>query len=116
VYPAQKIRPDSSEEISMLELRSPDFLSTDFLVHRKGKSFAVWPADVDDQDDPIKVLINAETLAGTAIDSGRIKTAMEKHREIIEQLARDSYKPGDREVVVDDNLRRLMDDAIRSLP
>ena len=74
----------------MLELRSPDFLSTDFLVHRKGKSFAVWPADVDDQDDPIKVLINAET----AIDSGRIKTAMEKHREIIEQLARDSYRKG----------------------
>jgi hypothetical protein len=48
----------------MLELRSPDFLSTDFLVHRKGKSFAVWPADVDDQDDPIKVLVNAETLPG----------------------------------------------------
>jgi len=103
----------------MLELRSPDFLnpmSTDFLVHRKGKSFAVWPADVDDQDDPVKVLVNAETLAGTAIDSGRIKTAMEKHREIIEQLARDSYKPGDREVVIDDNLRRLMDDAIKLLP
>jgi hypothetical protein len=52
----------------MLELRNPDFLSTDFLVHRKGKSFAVWPADVDDQDDPINVLVNAETLAGTAID------------------------------------------------
>jgi hypothetical protein len=43
----------------MLELRSPDFLnpvSADFLVHRDDKSFAVWPADVDDQDDPIKVL------------------------------------------------------------
>ena len=41
---------------------------------------------------------------------------MEKHREIIERLARDYYKPGDREVVIDDNLRRLMDDAIRFLP
>jgi hypothetical protein len=50
--PPQTIRPDSSEEISMLELRNPDFLSTDFLVRRKGKSFAVWPADVDDQDAP----------------------------------------------------------------
>jgi hypothetical protein len=90
------------EEISMLKLKSPDLLnpvSTDFLVHRKGKSFAVWPADVDDQDAPIKVLVNAETLAGTAVDNGRIKTAMEKHREIIEQLTRDYYKPGDREVV-----------------
>jgi hypothetical protein len=100
----------------MLELRSSDLLGADFLIHQNGKSFAVWPADVDDQDDPIKALVNAETLAGTTIDGGRIKTAMEKHREIIEQLARGSYKPGDREVVVDDNLRRLMDDAIRSLP
>jgi hypothetical protein len=59
----------------MLESRNPDFLnpiSTDFLVHRNGKSFAVWLADVDDQDVPIKVLVNAETLAGTAIDSGRM--------------------------------------------
>ena len=71
----------------MLELRSSDFLSTDFLVHRKGKSFAVWPADVDDPDDPIKVLINAETLAGTVIDSGRIKTAMPRdHRAACARL------------------------------
>ena len=104
----------------MLELRSPDLLNptrTDFLVDRDGKSFAVWPAEVDDQDEPVKVLVNAETLAGTAIDIGRVKTAMEKHREFIEQLAQKKYKPGDREVVLNDNdLRRPMDDAIESSP
>jgi hypothetical protein len=80
----------------MLKLKNSDFLSTDFLVHRKGKSFAVCPGDVDDQDDPIKVLVMPRHWPGLGNGGPRVTITVKTFARLAEAAGALAHERGAR--------------------
>jgi hypothetical protein len=94
--------------MSDLERNSPP-------VRLQGRLYAPWSADVDGQR--VLVLIDIEGIAGKTVVMEQITAALNRHRNLIEQLARTTHKPGVRRLFLDrQHLERVMNDAIRSAP
>jgi hypothetical protein len=94
--------------MSDLERNSPP-------VRLEGKLYAPWSADVNGQT--VVVLIDIEGLAGKTVIIEQISAALNRHRNLIEQLASATHKPGDCRVFLDrQELERVMSDAVRSAP
>jgi hypothetical protein len=70
----------------------------------KDVNYCVWPADVGSK----RVLVRINTLElgdhdgrPIGIDSAKATKAMEKHRDLIQRLAREKYRPEDSVVTLD---------------
>jgi hypothetical protein len=101
----------------MLILRSvPDTTDNQFWEHTadnqfwehvsagKSMNFVVWPANVGSKF--VRVRVSTAALSeydgeNFGIDSAKTKAALERHRELIQQLARSKYRRGDSEVTLD---------------
>jgi hypothetical protein len=92
----------------MLTLRSiPDTTDAQFWEHESGgksMNYIVWPADVDSK--LVRVRISTTALSeydgeNFAIDVAKTKTALERHRPLIQQLAQSKYRDGDTDVTLD---------------
>lgn len=92
----------------MLTLRGvPDTTDNQFWDHvSSGKSmnFVIWPADLGDKF--VRVKISTTALSeydgeSFGIDAEKIKAALERHRELIQQLAQSKYQRGTSNVTLD---------------
>lgn len=92
----------------MLALRDvPDTADNQFWEHvNDGKSmnFVVWPADAG--PNFVRVRISTAALSdydgdNFGIDTAKTRSALERHRELIQQLAQKKYHVGDSDVTLD---------------
>ena len=100
----------------MLKLRGMSDLERNSPPLRlQGRLYAPWSADVDGQT--VLVWIDIEGIAGKTVVIEQITAALNRHRNLIEQLARATHKPGVRRVFLDrQELENVMNDAVRSAP
>lgn len=93
---------------AMLTMQSvPDTTDNQFWEHVSGgksMNFVVWPADVGSK--LVRVRISSAALSeydgeNFGIDSAKTKAALERHHELIQQLARSKFRQGDSEVTLD---------------
>jgi Protein of unknown function (DUF1488) len=86
----------------------PDAADAQFWEHTSrsdaSMDFVRWPADVGSKH--IIVRISTRALSDHdgekfEIDTGKVKAALERHRDFIQRLARSKYKQGDNVVTLD---------------